>query len=75
MLLLNTFCRVIVQIEKLILVQPRGSKNANAKNINIMDDAQDPCGHGQDAMGESQEIHKRAESHSNDGDVEDPICV
>ena len=25
--------------------------------------------------GKIQEIHKRAESHSNAGDVEDPICA
>ena len=41
-----------MQIEKLILVRPRGSKKINAKKNNNMDDAQDPCGHGKDAMGE-----------------------
>ena len=48
-----------MQIENLILVRPRGSKKISAKKINNMDDAQDPCGHGEDAM----------------GDVEEPICA
>ena len=48
-----------MQIQKLVLVQLRMSKKISATKINNMDDAQDPCGHGEDAM----------------GDVEDPICA
>ena len=49
----NTFCRVIVQIEELILVRPRRSKKINAKKINNMDDAHDSYGHGKYATGKN----------------------
>ena len=42
-----------MHIETLVLVRPRRLKKINAKNINNMDDAQDPCGHGEDATGEN----------------------
>ena len=34
-----------------------------------------PMDTGKMLWGKSQEIQKRAESHSNAGDVEDPICT
>ena len=45
-----------MQTEMLVLVRPRGSKNISAKNINNMDDAQDPYGYEEDAMGENVRI-------------------
>ena len=40
-----------MQIENLVLVRPRRSKRIDTKKIDIMDDAQDPCGHREDVMG------------------------
>ena len=40
-----------MHIEKFVLAQPRRSKKINANEINIMDGAHDPYGHGEDAMG------------------------
>ena len=34
-----------------------------------------PVDTGKMLWGEIEETHKRAESHSNVGDVEDPICT
>ena len=40
-----------MEIETSVFVRPRRFKRINAKNINNMDDAQDPCGNGEDAIG------------------------
>ena len=71
------FCRFTVQIEKLVLVQPRRSalRRSTARGLTSWVMHRIFVDIGKMLWGENQEIHKITESHCNVGDVEDAICT